>query len=296
MPQLDAATLAYKSGWALVRRVPYPIARWAANLGADLACDFGKSAPQLRKNLARVVGPENVTRELVRASMRSYARYWLEAFRLPSMVEDEQLVDELAASLHNSEVLTQSEPTPRIFVLPHSGNWDMAALYFTSTFGALTTVAERLKPEAVFEMFVEYRQSLGLTVIPHEGGGSPFAALKEAIARGDSVCLLGERDLKRSGVEVEFFGEKTRMPAGPARLAIETGAPLHVVHCWFEEDGWGMSISDPVDVSDIASTTQLVATAMEANIARHPEDWHMLQPLWLKDLDQERYQRGLRDS
>src|SRR5699024_9421729 len=123
-----------------------------------------------------------------------------------------------------------------VLVLPHSGNWDVAGVWLVHTWGRFATVAERLKPESLFRRFVDYREKLGFEVFPLSGGEEPpFAALRERLRQGKVVCLLGERDLTGRGVPVEFFGERTSMPAGPAKLAAETGAALLPVHCWFTD-------------------------------------------------------------
>ncbi|MBP3087729.1 phosphatidylinositol mannoside acyltransferase [Corynebacterium sp. sy017] len=292
----DIVAQGYLLGWKIVRKLPESWAKALFNYGADYASQRGKAMPQLRKNLMRVVGKENVTRQLVQESMRSYARYWREAFVLPSLVGNEQLIQDIEAHAQGTQFLRSSVSQGKgvILVLPHSGNWDMAGLYLVSQYGQFTTVAERLEPTEVYEAFVDFRQSLGFKVLPHQSTPGPYGALKETLLSGGIVCLLGERDLKRSGVEVEFFGEKTRMPAGAVRLAQETGAALHVVHSWFIEDNqWGTSVSAPVEVMDLKTTMQTIATLMEENIRQHPKDWHMLQPLWLSDLDARRYQQGL---
>ncbi|AKE41353.1 lipid A biosynthesis lauroyl acyltransferase [Corynebacterium kutscheri] len=289
------STVGYLTGWKIVGFLPEKVAIWIFRMGADFVSKNGTKPEQLRKNLMRVVGPEKVTRELVRDAMRSYARYWCEAFRLPRLVGNQQLIERIHRGLVGEEYLRTSLNSGRgvVLVAAHSGNWDMAAYYFAHKFSSFTTVAERLEPEAVYQAFVDFRTSLGFQVLPLKGGVPPFLELRRVIQRGEVVCLLGERDLKRSGVEVEFFGETTRMPAGAVRLAQETGACLHVVDLWFEEDGWGIGISPEVKVEELNATVQKVAKIMEENIARHPQDWHVLQPLWLSDLDQDRYQKGL---
>lgn len=298
----------YLAGWKIIGALPEPLVRAVFFRGAEWASDGGAGMPQLRKNLARVVGPENVTRELITASMRSYARYWLEAFRLPRIAGDERLMRQLDTSVVGVENLVRALDKGKgvVLVLPHTGNWDMAGMYLVNRFQKFTTVAERLKPEILFEAFVEFRNSLGFEVLAHQGGQTPpYERLREVVESGGIVCLLGERDLKATGVEVEFFGETTRMPTGAARLAIEAGAELLVVHTWFTEKqargafgwkkklyGWGFSVSEPVKEKSVASAVQEIAKRMETNIKAHPEDWHMLQPLWLKDLDPTRYQQG----
>lgn len=289
------SALGYLAGWRLVRLLPHPVARTLFRFGADLFSRNGRGMDQLRANLSRVVGPEHVTRELVRDATRSYARYWMEAFRLPSISKDPALMDRLRDSVVGLEIFDRSRDLGRgiIITAPHSGNWDMSGAFLVSYNGQFTTVAERVRPEELFNAFVEFRESLGFEVLPLTGGDTPpFERLREVLRAGGVVCLLGERDLRGSGVETTFFGEQTSMPAGPAQLAIETGAPLHVVHPWFEADGWGLSVSDPVEVDNLSDTVQRIADLFAANIAAHPRDWHMLQPLWFADLDADRHPRG----
>ena len=297
----DFAAAGYLAGWSLVGVLPAPVAARLFQFGADRVSDDGKGLEMLRRNLSRVVGPENVTRGLVRDAMRSYARYWLEAFRLPTLTDDEKLHARLTAGVVGREAFDASVASGRgvILTLPHSGNWDMAGTWLVKNYGQFTTVAERVKPEVLFNAFVEFRESLGFEVLALTGGQQPpFSRLREVLEDGRIVCLLGERDLKQTGVEVDFFGEKTTMPAGSAQLAIETGAALHVVHSWFYEDedgpGWGLSASDEVEVTDLPATMQRVADLFAANIVAHPQDWHMLQPQWTVDVDEVKAARRAR--
>lgn len=288
------ATLGYLAGWKGIRAIPEPVARVAFRMGADIASRRGAGMDQLRANLSRVVGRENVTRELVRDSVRSYARYWLEAFRLPGIASRPGLFDELVASVSGLQHLDASLAAGKgtILCLPHCGNWDMAGLMVVHYCGGFTTVAERLKPEALYQAFVDYRESLGFTVLPLSGGPHPFPLLKNALARGEVVCLLGERDLRRRGQPVTFFGESTTFPVGSVQLARETGAQLHVADCWFTDpQGWAFSISPPIDVAPgLQPALQEVADRFAENIARHPQDWHLLQPLWPADVPQRKRQ------
>ncbi len=297
--QLGAA--GYVAGWRLVRALPEGLARRMFDAGADLAARRGGGPDQLRRNLARVLGtaPADVPDELIRASVRSYARYWREAFRLPSMDLAAQ-ARSIDASVSGQEHLDAALAAGRgaVLALPHSGNWDMAGVWLTQTHGQFTTVAERLRPESLYREFVAYRESLGFEIFPLSGGERPpFPQLRDRLEAGGVVCLLGERDLARHGVPVTFFGEPTRMPAGPARLAIDTGAALLPVHCWFTETGWGFSVEPPVDVAGgVEAATQSLADRFAANIAAHPQDWHMLQPLWWDDLSEARRARMTGDT
>ena len=291
----DLAAAGYLAGWKVVRRLPEPVARTLFRWGADLASNNGRGMDGLRQNLARVVGPENVTRALVRESMRSYMRYWMEAFRLPAIHSDARLHERLLNGLEGLEHFDASAESGRgtILALPHSGNWDMAGVFLVGHYGQFTTVAERLKPAVLFDAFVDYRETLGFEVLPLTGGdASPFKRLKEVLEAGGVVCLLAERDLTRSGISVDFMGEEANMAAGPAQLALETGAALHVVHSWFEGAGWGLSVSPEIEVTDLQETTQRMADGFADNIRRHPEDWHMLQPQWNVDIERRRQARA----
>ncbi|GAB2687738.1 phosphatidylinositol mannoside acyltransferase [Nocardia thraciensis] len=300
---------AYAAGWRLVRALPERTARRLFDAGGDWAGRRANRAVhrddvpnQLRRNLARVVGvePMDVPDDLIRDSMRSYARYWREAFRLPTMDHAAVVRSPLMPPPLGVENLEQAlaEGRGAVLVLPHSGNWDMAGVWLVQHHGGLTTVAERLRPESLFERFVAYRESLGFEVFPLTGGEQPpFPQLADRLRHNKVVCLMGERDLTGRGVPVTFFGERTWLPAGAAKLAIETGAALLPVHTWYTTDadgreGWGMKVGAAVDVSGgIATATQTVADRFAENIAAHPADWHMLQPLWETDLSDARRSR-----
>lgn len=292
-----ATAYAYLAGWKVIGRAPQWLTAPLFRLLADAASDNGRGLDQLRANLARVVGPENVTRELVRDSMRSYMRYWLEAFALPRIHAHPSLQQRLTEGVEDlalfDEVLTRPQGT--VLALTHSGNWDMAGAFLVNRHGTFTTVAERLKPEILFDAFVEFRQELGFDVLPLTGGDTPPSQrLREVLAGGGTVALLAERDLTRTGVTVDFFGEECNMAPGPAALARETGATLLVVHTYFTPNGWGLAVGPEIEVTDVAETTQRMADAFAAHIAEHPQDWHMLQPQWNVDVEKRRAERRAR--
>ena len=288
--------LGFAAGWLTVRAMPEFAARNVFDAGALYASRNG-GPDQLRKNLARVTGvaPKDVPGSLMRASLESYARYWREAFRLPTM-DHRALGERLAEVVEGNEHVDAALAAGRgaVMALPHSGNWDMAGVWFVQQYGRFTTVAERLKPESLYRRFIDYRESLGFEVIPLSGGEQPpFELLSERLRDNKLVCLMAERDLTRTGVQVDFFGEQTRMPAGPAKLAITTGAALLPVHCWYESDGTRVRFYPPLDCTsgDVGVVTQALADVFARNIADRPADWHMLQPQWLADLSQERQAR-----
>lgn len=284
------AAAGYIAGWKAVRYLPPRAATALFNAGADYASDKGRGAEMLRRNLTRVVGAENVTRALVRDSMRSYARYWNEAFRLPAIAGDPELLSRLDAGVRGRDHLEETLARGKglILTLPHSGNWDMAGMWLVSRYGGFATVAERLRPEALFDAFVDYRESMGFEVLAATGSSvPPYERLKEVLVSGGIVCLMGERDMTPRGVPVEFFGEETTLPAGPAKLALDTGAGLHVAHSWFAgsatQPDWGHSVSPEIEVTNVEETVQRIADGFAANIAAYPEDWHALQPMWPAD-------------
>lgn len=284
----------YGLGWGTVKKLPDPVAARLGRTIADTAWKRrGRGVLRLETNLARVVpdaGPERLA-ELSRAGMRSYMRYWMESFRLPAW--DEERVRR-SVEIENIRRLHDGMARGKgvVLALPHLANWDLAGVWATRALGIpFTTVAERLKPETLYDRFVAYRESLGMEVLPHTGG-SAFGTLARRLREGGLVCLVADRDLSASGIEVKFFGETARMPAGPALLAQQTGALLLPVTLWY--DGTPVMkgrVHPPVDVPETGTRgektsvmTQALADAFATGIADHPEDWHMLQRLWLPDV------------
>jgi KDO2-lipid IV(A) lauroyltransferase len=172
-------------------------------------------------------------------------------------------------------------------------NYDLAGAWVTTGLGIpFTAVAERLKPETLYDRFVAYRQGLGMEILPHTGG-SAFGTLARRLRDGGLVCLVADRDLSSSGIEVKFFGEAAKMPAGPALLAVQTGAMLLPVTLWYDDTPVMRGRIHPeievpqngTRVEKASAITQTLADAFASGIAEHPEDWHMLQRLWLADLE-----------
>ena len=283
-----ASDAAYAGGWAVVRALPDPLAHRLFRAGADLAWRRGgKAVDRLRSNLARVVADDPTVDldVLTRAGLRSYARYWCEVFRLPVTPAERLLAGTRTVDEHRMrDSIARGRGT--VLALPHTGNWDAAGAWCVATGTSFTTVAERLKPESVYDRFVEFRESLGMEVLPLTGGDRPtFDVLVERLEAGGTLCLLSDRDLSARGVDVQFFGATARMPAGPATLALRTGATLVPVTLSFLDDGWEIVFHPEVAHTDVPTMTQAVASAFQAGIRRHPADWHMLQRLWLDDLE-----------
>lgn len=292
------ADAGYGLGWSVVCRLPESWAQSAFRFVADLAWRRqGTGVQVLEGNLRRVIGAEasgGELRALSRVAMRSYARYWLEAFRLP-LIPADRLV---GGMLDTGHIRTAFEYLAAgrgvVFALPHMGNYDQAAAWIiASGAGSLTVVIERVKPESVYDRFVAFRAGLGVEVLPASGGtSSAFGILAQRLRAGKTVGLVCDRDVTGRGMEVEFFGEKARMMGGAAALAVQTGAALMPAILWFEGDEWGLHIHEEIPVpaegdrrQKTAVMMQEVARVFEAGIRAHPQDWHMLQRLFVADLD-----------
>lgn len=284
----------YGLGWSTVKKLPEPVAVRLGRTVADLAWKRrGKGVLRLESNYARVVpdaSPERLA-ALSRAGMRSYLRYWMESFRLPAWSSERIRAGFAPKDVHH---LTDGLASDRgvILALPHLANWDLAGAWVTTELRTpFATVAERLKPETLYDRFVAYREGLGMEVLPHSGG-SAFGTLARRLRDGGLVCLVADRDLSASGAEVKFFGETARMPAGPALLAQQTGALLLPVTLWYDDSPVMQGrVHPPIEVPETGTRaektsvmTQALADAFATGIADHPEDWHMLQRLWLADL------------
>ncbi|MEI7031975.1 phosphatidylinositol mannoside acyltransferase [Streptomyces pratensis] len=285
----------YGAGWGAVKKLPEPAAEKLFRTIADQTWKRrGPSVLRLESNLARVVpdaGPERLA-ELSRAAMRSYMRYWMESFRLPTW-SPQRIKDSI--EIVGTDRLDEGLAAGRgvVVALPHLANWDLAGAWATTDLKLpLTTVAERLNPASLYDRFVAYRESLGMEVLPHSGGAA-FGTLARRLRAGGLVCLVADRDLSASGVEVSFFGAAARMPTGPALLAQHTGAMLLPVTLSYDSTPVMKGVIHPaVEVpgegsraEKTAVMTQALADAFATGIAEHPEDWHMLQRLWLDDPD-----------
>lgn len=283
----------YSMGWSTVRKMPekraYPL---FDRLADQVWKRRGAGVLQYEKNIKRVVPDASAAdlRDLSRTCMRSYARYWCDAFRMPDW-SDERLNSIHVVGMENLERNYAERDLAPVFVAPHAGNYDQGAAYLAGLFGSVTTVAERLKPEKLFRRFVAFRESRNVEIIP-TGTPGTVDILAERIRAKKLVGVVGERDLSRHGIPVSFFGEEARMPAGASVLAHRTGADVIPVSFWYEGRQACAEIYKPIPVPSglaeedaIVSLTQSWADKLAEGIRQHPGDWHMLQPLWTADLD-----------
>ncbi|MCX6444384.1 MAG: phosphatidylinositol mannoside acyltransferase [Actinobacteria bacterium] len=281
------SALAYFAGWRIVRSLPEKTAyKLFSRISSIMFARGGSSVERLRFNLSRVSPHLKSTEldELVRKSLDSYLRYWCDTFRIQDWSKDRI---HKSVSLRNEHLLLDPMKDGRgvVIILPHSGNWDHAGAYFCSLGIQLVTVAERLKPEALFVKFLEYRQSMGFEVLGLDARS--FGTLMNRAREKRLIALVADRDLSRSGIDVNFFGFTARMPAGPALLAIRTGIPLVVAHVSYTANGIHIDFNE-VDVPSLGDETERIKTIVQRSadlfaqgISEHPEDWHMLQRIWI---------------
>jgi KDO2-lipid IV(A) lauroyltransferase len=283
----NIAAYAYFAGWRIVRWLPERTAYHLAYAVADfLTKRNGKNVARLRSNLSRTQ-PDITSLDLdllLIDAMRSYMRYWCDTFRFPDWSSER--VRETVSVTNEHLLLDAIEAKTGVIVtLPHAGNWDHAGAYFCAKGINLVTVAEHLKPEKLFLKFLSYRQAMGMEVLPLDG--RVLGTLAQRLRGGALVALVADRDLSRSGIDVNFFGGPSRMPAGPALLALKTGAPLITAFVSYTESGIHIDFNEvslPESGSDeekVSTTVQKMANQFEVGISAYPKDWHMLQRIWI---------------
>jgi len=302
---------AYAAAWRWGRRLPEPLVRGAMFVAADVVwLKHGSGVRRLEANLARV-RPDLDTaglRRLSRRGMRTYLRYFGEAFTLPGRRWAQ--IDSRVTVGHREAVQPHlDEGRQVVLVLGHLGNWDLAGAWAARELAPVTTVAERLEPEEVYQEFLTFREGIGLRIIPTSGTGDVFRQLVRVTRTGPGVlALLADRDLSAKGVEVDLFGHRARVAAGPAALGVSTGAPVVVTAITYERlrgarrraarSPWGIHFeftevpTPPADLPTrerIRVMTQAWVDILGDAIREHPEDWHMLQRVFIEDLDPDRY-------
>jgi KDO2-lipid IV(A) lauroyltransferase len=247
----------------------------------------------LRKNLARVSTDlsDLQLNSLLEEAMSSYMRYWCDTFRFPNW--DNNRINE-TVTVTREELLLDGIKSGRgvIVALPHAGNWDHAGAYFCLKGIHLVTVAERLKPERLFNKFLQYRQAMGMEVLALDSRS--IETLAQRLREGHLIALVADRDLSKSGINVEFFGKPARMPAGPAVLAIKTGAVFLTAFVNYTPSGIHITFDElfipesGTQEEKVAALVQKSANNFEQGISQHPQDWHMLQRIWIDEDFKER--------
>lgn len=291
---------AFRAGWSLVRHLPPRAAYRSFDVVADATYrKNGKGVRRLRANYERVRpdlrGPE--LEAVVRAGVRSYMRYWCEAFRVGDQSREE-LVSGVRAEGDDAVRAQLTSGRGVACFLGHLGNWDTGGAWSTYELAPVHTVAERLRPEELYEEFLQFRRNLGMTIYPLTGGGELFRTLVADARKGALVALLADRDLTDGGVTVDFCGHPARMAIGPAAVAINAGVPLVPTMLHYEPhpahpSGHRLVIRFHAPVVDpgqgtsrqrIQAMTQACADILAQTVQSYPQDWHMMQRVFAEDL------------
>jgi KDO2-lipid IV(A) lauroyltransferase len=277
----------YFLGWSVVRRISEKSARsFFKKIGKWMYARDGKSVKRLRSNLSRVF-PEMESaklEDLLCRGVLSYMRYWMETFRSPDWSK-ERILSTVTVSNEHLLLDPIKQKTGVVVSLPHAGNWDHAGSYFCIKGARLVTVAEVLKPRELFEKFLAYRQAIGMEVLPLDSRA--FPTLMQRARDGKLIALVADRDLSSSGIDVEFFGGVARMPAGPAIVAIRTGIPLVTAFVSYTDTGIHVDLREILipsgadEAARVKATVQLCADNFADGIKNSPQDWHMMQRIWV---------------
>ncbi len=296
--------LGYQVGSAVARSVPLWLGERVATLvGPALARLMPTKAAMVRRHQARALRwnastvaattpspvDERAVQRATAQAFSSYARYWIESFRLPAL--SPQTLDrgiDVPAYHHVEEALERGNGV--ILALPHLGGWEWAGFWMATVNRLpITVVVEPLDPPELFEWFVRFRERLGMRVVPL--GPDAGREVLGALSRNEIVCLLCDRDLSGDGIEVSFGDERTTLPAGPALLALRSGAALLPTAVYFRPGGRHLgTVRPPLDVArhgrlrdDVADVTQRLADELAALIAAEPHQWHLFGPNWPSD-------------
>ena len=283
-----AAYLAYRAGADIARALPPAFGRGLARtVSRGITTLWTSKRREVARNLQHASQgalDDAALRRAVADVFANYARYWHELFRLRAEVNGLETSTDSEGYEHIQ--VPQAEGRGVILALPHLGNWDAAGAWLAARGHDLTVVAEPVEPPELFDWFAGERRALGMDVVPL--GPDAIIEVLRAIGEGRVVCLVSDRDLTGDGIPVEFFGEPTTMPGGPALVALRTGAPLLPVGTYFGPRARHfIRILPPVPAErrgrlrdDVQRVTQDLAHRFEELIGAAPDQWLMMQPMW----------------
>ncbi|MFZ9790094.1 MAG: phosphatidylinositol mannoside acyltransferase [Candidatus Nanopelagicales bacterium] len=294
----------YGLAWFLVKRLPNKI---TLNIFRKIA-DYSyrkdiKGVQQLRANLSFMLNLNQNSIELekiVKEGMRSYLRYWQEAFRLPKWDKNYLEKNIRVKGMINLNS-AQKSGKPLVTAVAHMGNWDAAGFWYTNNFGPLTTVAERLKPESLFNRFVRFRNSFGVEIIPTSGETDIFMKLVRRAKEGRMIALVADRDISKNGIEINYGQAKTTFPVGPAAIVTTVDGLILPMSSYYDFDEKLTfeffpplaPIKDLTKEQNVLNLTQELASVFESEIKKHPKDWHLLQRVWKEVLPLKRLNNDL---
>lgn len=293
VPLPSASYLGYTGGARIARALPDSVGRSLAHaLGGGAVHLLPARRAQVERNLRRIHGamPEPELRRRVRETFRNYGRFWYEFLSLTGDTVD-GLLDRVDVTGWEHIEKVVADGRGAIGVVPHLGGYDILGAWMSARGVPLTVVVETVEPPELFDWFLDARTSFGMDVVPL--GPDAGAAMARALADGRITALMSDRDLTGDGVEVEFFGETTTLPGGPALLAFRSGAPIIPAAAFLDEgDRFRLILEEPIPVErqgrlreDIARVTQEIAWRFENFVRQAPEQWFVLQPNWPSDSD-----------
>lgn len=313
---LDAGRL-FHLAWQHAGSVPAPVLRAVTVAAADVTWLLRTGGvQQLTRNLARARpnASQRELRRLAHAGMRSYMRYYGEAFVMRHATPEQVEARVRVVGYDEVRELVGQGITP-VVALSHQGNWDLAGVYASQHIAPVLTVAERLEPPELYEEFKAFREALGMEILTAGDPGVFRTLLRAAQKPGRIICLLADRDLSHRGVEVDYLGTRARVAVGPAALAVSTGAPLVAAGIYYERltgarraaagTPWGIVIRfhPTIDVPTEGNTKERIQAVTQRwvddlgdDIRAHPQDWHMLQKVFVEDLDAARYAQTVQKS
>ena len=282
--------LLYSALWRVVRWLPSNLAyKIFESISRNAYRRDGKRVRRLRENYRRV-RPQATPDQLelmVKKGLSNAMRYWCDTFRISDWSRDDAIA---SVNSTNQEILHAGMARGKgvIVAVPHAGNWDHAGYYYCSIGYPVHTVAEHLKPDRLFQKFLSHRQRMGMTVLDLDSQTIP--ELVKFLQDGQLVALVADRDLSRSGIEVDFFGGRAKMPVGPALLAYKTGADLITAYVGYRDGGIHISWRGPIEVDrtrdqsvELPRVTQEIAKIFQSEIDSDPTSWHMQQRIFVDD-------------
>ncbi|WP_203737677.1 phosphatidylinositol mannoside acyltransferase [Actinoplanes italicus] len=286
----DLVSRLYGLAWRVTPRLPDPVAVFVFDsIAAGMRWSGAGGVRQLRVNLGQVLGqaPDSAAVAAAAATgAHSYLRYWREFFGLTGWSRD-RIRDTVLFESLDRVAAARDAGRGVVLALPHSGNWDLAGAALVLNGHPFTTVAQRLRPERLYQRFVSHRAALGIEVLPADETRRAVTALARRLRDGEVVCLVADRDTSAAGIGVRFCDAPTTFPAGPAQLALRTGAALMPATLWYDGPQLRVRIHPEIVPGDdgtvrarVAAMTQELADVFTDAVRRHPHDWHVLQPVW----------------
>lgn len=288
---MDPTATAYKVGAAVARRLPLPVISQGSAVASRVAMRMAQDRRVMIERHQRRVRPQLRDDELAAAVenvFKTYARYFTDTARLQGL--DAVAVDD-GFSYEGFEHIENGWAAGKgtMLVLPHLGGWEWAGSWLTKVPKYdVTAIVEPIENEELREWMLGLRNTIGMDIEPL--GPKVGSTIMKRLRQGHIVCLMGDRNIGDGAVDVEFFGERTQLPGGPATLALRTGAAIVPVAVYHRDGKNHAIVEPPVPAerqgrlrADVERITQDIAHVLERQIRRAPDQWIVLQPNWPSD-------------